>query len=313
MKTFRLFLLTAVLATVAVAGMPNDADSRPGPQKGRPVTILNTWNGTLADAALRRHAPDEGFVLDPSRWAALWHAWRGKEKAPAVDFRKQMILVFTADGPNHVGCVPTLDSEGNVDANAMATLMGGPGFGYLIQCIGLEGVRSVNGRPLPGVKVLSGNSSSPATDEEPGDETRGEPGEEPGSTGAGEPDVTGGPPSGVRQPPPIKQLEKITPSPRVFEGSSWKEPLVLRSEEEAARTFGADEAAELTRQVDFHNQFILLFVWRGSGQDRLDAAVAESYPEQVLFSFTPGRTRDLREHVRGFALRSNVTWSLRSD
>jgi len=36
--------------------------------------------------------------------------------------------------------------------------------------------------------------------------------------------------------------------------------------------------------------------------------VAESDPEQVFFTFRPGRTRDLRPHVRVFAVRSNVTW-----
>ena len=70
--------------------------------------------------------------------------------------------------------------------------------------------------------------------------------------------------------------------------------------------------SKLRKQVDFAKQFVLLFAWRGSGQDRLDAAVAESYPEQIFFSYAPGRTRDLQEHVRVFALRSNVKWSVKS-
>jgi len=97
-----------------------------------------------------------------------------------------------------------------------------------------------------------------------------------------------------------------------FDRSGWKKPLVLGSQEEAANHFDAEELAELKRQVDFAQQFVLLFAWRGSGQDRLDAAVAESYPEQIFFSYAPGRTRDLREHVRVFALRSNVKWSVKS-
>ena len=39
--------------------------------------------------------------------------------------------------------------------------------------------------------------------------------------------------------------------------------------------------------------------------------IAESYPEQVFFTYKPGRTRDLRPHVYVFALRSNVKWSVK--
>ena len=37
---------------------------------------------------------------------------------------------------------------------------------------------------------------------------------------------------------------------------------------------------------------------------------AESFPEQITFRIQPGRTRDLRPHVRVFALRGNVKWSV---
>jgi hypothetical protein len=113
------------------------------------------------------------------------------------------------------------------------------------------------------------------------------------------------------QLPPIRELDKLVPKPSVFEGRTWKQPLVIKSQKEAAEHFDADELTKLTKQVDFAKQVVLLFAWRGSGQDRLDAAVAESYPEQIFFRHTPGRTRDLREHVRIFALRSNVKWSVK--
>ena len=35
------------------------------------------------------------------------------------------------------------------------------------------------------------------------------------------------------------------------------------------------------------------------------------FPEQVFFTYTPGRTRDLRPHVHVYALRSNVRWSVK--
>jgi hypothetical protein len=69
--------------------------------------------------------------------------------------------------------------------------------------------------------------------------------------------------------------------------------------------------AKLARQVDFEQQFVLLFAWRGSGQDRFRYTVAESYPEQVFFTYRAGRTRDLRPHVYVYALRSNVKWNVK--
>ena len=44
------------------------------------------------------------------------------------------------------------------------------------------------------------------------------------------------------------------------------------------------------------------------GRNELSHVVAESFPEQIFFSFKAGRTRDLRSHIHIYALRSNVTW-----
>jgi hypothetical protein len=303
MKPIKLILATAVLAGVAYAVAANAAERRPAQKKAQPVKILNTWSGKLADAALRKSEPADHFLLDQEQWAKLWKAWRGQENVPAVDFQKQMILVFTADGPNSVGCAPTLDGQGNIEAQAMSTLIGGPGFGYLVLCVPSEGVKSVNGQPLPGEKAPA-KKPRPKT-------PRGEPGGVPDSSPAGEPGVVEGSSAGEASLPPIKQLDKVVPKRSVFEGSSWKKPLALKSEKEAAEHFDAEELAKLTKQVDFAKQSVLLFAWRGSGQDKLDAAVAESYPEQIFFTYAPGRTRDLREHVRMYALRANVKWSVK--
>ena len=34
------------------------------------------------------------------------------------------------------------------------------------------------------------------------------------------------------------------------------------------------------------------------------------FPEQVSFHLKPGRTRDLRRHVKVYVLRSNVKWKV---
>jgi hypothetical protein len=111
--------------------------------------------------------------------------------------------------------------------------------------------------------------------------------------------------------PPIQKLTGIRPNATVFGASGRKKPLVITSLDAAAAHFAKAELAKLKATVDFAQQTLLVFAWRGSGQDRLTHSVAESYPEQVLFRYRPGRTRDLRPHVHLYALRSNVRWSVR--
>jgi hypothetical protein len=107
---------------------------------------------------------------------------------------------------------------------------------------------------------------------------------------------------------PIKDLKGFKPKNTVFKAATRQKPLVIKSEKEAAEHFGMDALAALKKQVDFEQQIVLVFAWRGSGQDRLSYDVAESFPEQVFFRYKPGRTKDLRPHTYVFALRSNVKW-----
>ena len=110
---------------------------------------------------------------------------------------------------------------------------------------------------------------------------------------------------------PIQKIEGVQAKQSIFEAASLKEPLVTRTVEDARGHFDDANLKALTEKVDFAQQIVLVFAWRGSGQDRLESRVAESYPEQVTFSLTPGRTRDLRSHVEIYALRSNVKWAVR--
>jgi hypothetical protein len=109
--------------------------------------------------------------------------------------------------------------------------------------------------------------------------------------------------------PAITEIEGAKPNRSVFKDASLRAPLEIRSAEEAARHFGEDALAALKKQVDFEKQLVLIFAWRGSGQDRLTYAILDSNPEQVRFSYRPGRTRDLRPHLYLYALRTNVRWS----
>jgi hypothetical protein len=38
--------------------------------------------------------------------------------------------------------------------------------------------------------------------------------------------------------------------------------------------------------------------------------VKESFPEQIVFSYKRGRTKDLRSHLKVYVLRSDVKWAV---
>lgn len=111
--------------------------------------------------------------------------------------------------------------------------------------------------------------------------------------------------------PPIKVEKKIKANADAFKASGRKKPIVLKNEKDAATYFDAKELAKLTKAVDFEKQVVLVFAWKGSGQDRIDHVILESFPEQIVFTYKPGRTRDLRSHQLICVLRSNVKWSVK--
>lgn len=111
--------------------------------------------------------------------------------------------------------------------------------------------------------------------------------------------------------PPIKEIKGIKPVQRIYKASKANKPLVLKTQAAGKLYFTAKNLKRLTRSVDFKQQVVLVFAWRGSGKDKISYDVAESFPEQVQFTYTRGRTRDLRPHLRIFVLRSNVKWKVK--
>lgn len=117
--------------------------------------------------------------------------------------------------------------------------------------------------------------------------------------------------------PAVTLLKEISPQESAYKPGRPMQPVVVRSEKEAAALFNAENVAELKSKVDFAKQMVLVFAWQGSGQDQLafdvSAILADDVvarPEQVVFSFEGGRTRDLRQHARVYALRSDAKWTM---
>ena len=105
---------------------------------------------------------------------------------------------------------------------------------------------------------------------------------------------------------PIVEIGDVQPKVSAYTFDGARKPLLLQTVDEIAKSFDAKNSTNLKNKVDFGKQEVLVFAWRGSGQDRIEYEVLESFPEQIRFSYHPGRTRDLRQHVKIFVVRSDV-------
>ncbi len=102
----------------------------------------------------------------------------------------------------------------------------------------------------------------------------------------------------------------VKPKDAVFNGSNLRTPAQISAADELSRYFEADQIKRITKRVDFKKQYVLLFVWRGSGQDRLRYDYQEVKPGWVFFTIKQGRTEDYRRHARVFAVQSDVKWKM---
>lgn len=95
-------------------------------------------------------------------------------------------------------------------------------------------------------------------------------------------------------------------------GGKATAPTAVTTEKELEKAIpDEDTRKRVAKLVDFKEQVLLVFAWEGSGGDKLEYVVLESFPEQIRFTLKPGATDDLRKHVKLFALRSNVKWSVK--
>ena len=82
------------------------------------------------------------------------------------------------------------------------------------------------------------------------------------------------------------------------------EPVVIASADELTKSklFADDESRDtLKNQMDFAKQKLVVFVWRGSGGDKLAGSLSKD-GKTATFTHTRGLTDDLREHALAFAV-----------
>jgi hypothetical protein len=90
----------------------------------------------------------------------------------------------------------------------------------------------------------------------------------------------------------------------------WAKPSKITSAEELEKLVEDKATREkIAKAVNLKTHDLLVFCWQGSGEDKIEYVVLESYPEQIPFTMKRGRTKDLRTHTELFAVRKNVRWS----
>ena len=89
---------------------------------------------------------------------------------------------------------------------------------------------------------------------------------------------------------------------------AFKEPVKITSQAELEKAIEDKEArANVLKEVDLKKEFLLFFQWAGSGKDLLEMQEKDGVQ---TFTYYVGRTKDLRIHVKLFALPLKTEYKL---
>jgi hypothetical protein len=112
----------------------------------KPVKANKQWMGSVADANLAKNAPT--VITSTKQLEKLWKDWKIADKAPEVDFTKEIVIVQTTVG-SKLNVSFSLDDNGNLKILGLGTSDFGEGFRYVIQSVNREGIKKVDGKELP--------------------------------------------------------------------------------------------------------------------------------------------------------------------
>jgi hypothetical protein len=135
MKVLGVLVLLAIVAVLA-------SDAR---AEKKAVKLDKEWKGFVDDEALAKDAP--GVIVDAKTLEKLWKAWKIDGKVPAVDLKKELVIITTTSG-SKLRLSASIDDKGNLEVLGMATRDLRPGFRYVIAIVSRKGVKTVNGKRL---------------------------------------------------------------------------------------------------------------------------------------------------------------------
>jgi hypothetical protein len=114
--------------------------------KGDKVKPINTWKGSVDDENLMRMSPKSGVITDEKEFQTLWNAWKLGDKVPAIDFKKDLVVLGVTRG-SRLNVNPQVQ-DGNLRVMAISTRDLRDGFRYEIHQISREGIKKVEGNDL---------------------------------------------------------------------------------------------------------------------------------------------------------------------
>jgi hypothetical protein len=117
-------------------------------EKPKPVKAEKTWGG-LVKIELRAKAPS--YIADKDAWAKFWKLYRGKEKLPAVDFEKELIVVVVNNDPNGISIRLEVDAKGDLTIDYETTeikFINPTTCAYQIALIKRGGIKTILGVPI---------------------------------------------------------------------------------------------------------------------------------------------------------------------
>lgn len=103
--------------------------------------------GSVEDEALKKEMPESGVIVSAKGWEKLAKAW-GIKMPAKVDFEKEVLVVATSVG-SKLNVNAKVNDKGDLMVLGFGTRDLRPGFRYAIKSVSKEGVKTVNGKPLP--------------------------------------------------------------------------------------------------------------------------------------------------------------------
>jgi hypothetical protein len=141
-----MFIRRSILL-LPVALLVSAAATLAAPEK---VAPNRNWVAVIRDEKLKKAAPKSGLITDAKTFEKVWKAWRKDEKVPAIDFKKEFVVVtLVSSGPNRPKISASLD-EGKLTIKVVETTQkAAVGFGYSLATFNCKGIKSINGKELP--------------------------------------------------------------------------------------------------------------------------------------------------------------------
>ena len=106
----------------------------------------------------------------------------------------------------------------------------------------------------------------------------------------------------------VRELELKSPRIGVKKGAQPADAAKITSKAELEQLVTDEPTRDaIAKIVDFDKDYMLIFAWSGSGGDKLAAADEKG---EAVFTVTRGKTKDLRQHLRVFAVAKDAKWSV---